>query len=125
MEVTPTLSYTKGEKFIVGNDLGEQTRKVGLWIFSTRNKVRSVSLKEHLGVIEELLLGRQSVYPYIKLEKIRALASNHVKLSIDVFWHGAHNSKLPIISQSFNAVVTMAGGEIFEDFQRDEEVEVA
>ena len=127
METEPTFSYKKGDLYNLPRRSSERKRSFGIWIYSTRNVIKSSSLKTHITVIEDKILGAKSVHPYIRLEKINSMVSTHgLELAVDVYWYGAYLAKLPTLSQSLYAVVAMAGGEVHTDFQTDcEAYEVA
>jgi hypothetical protein len=118
LETNPTLKYRKGDAYTI-NDVS-QVRRVGLWVYSTRNQVISDSLKKNLEVIEELLIGAKSAWQNSRLSKIKNFVeSEKVQLRVDIYWHGEQGSTLPKISKSFQQVVEMAGGAIEEDFHRN------
>lgn len=118
MDRPPTLSYRRGDRYTVrGKDV---ERHFGLWVFSTRNIVRSASLKQHLAVLENLIIGTVSAWPDKTLGKIRDLVSTQdVQFRVDIFWYGAKGAELPKISRSFQYVVFEAGGTVETDFHRD------
>lgn len=118
LETPPTLQYRKGDPYTVNSV--SQVRRVGLWVYSTRNRVISDSLKKHLEVIEELLIGTKSAWQDSRLSKIKDFVDGkRVCLRVDIYWHGGETSALPKISKSLEQVVEMAGGKIEEDFHRN------
>lgn len=124
LDMKPTLSYSRGEHYsIKGKDL---ERKFGLWVYSTRNKVHSNSLKKHLGALEKIILGDISPWPNTSLPKIKELLQSYrVEFRVDVYWYGDAESKFPEISRSFYHVLSEAGGSVATDFHRDGEETVA
>lgn len=118
MEKRPTLSYGRGDKYTVKGK--EAERRFGLWVYSTRNLVHSASLKQHLAVLENLVLGTVSQWPDKTLPKIKDLVDTQgVQFRVDVFWYGARGVELPKISRSFEYVISRAGGTVETDFHRD------
>lgn len=118
MDRQPTLAYSKGESYTINGKRSQ--RRFGLWIYSTRNKVHSASLKKHLAVLESLILGDVSPWPDRRLGKIQELLKNHsIQFRVDVFWYGEAGSEFPEISRSFQYVVEAAGGTLEMDFHRD------
>lgn len=120
LDVNPTLSYKRGDLYSIKNRKLE--RKFGLWIYSTKNKVHSNSLKRHLEALEKVILGDLSPWPNKSLPKIRELLQNSgIEFRVDVYWYGSAESKFPEISRSFLYAVREAGGSVETDFHRDGE----
>ena len=122
---SPTLSFRRGDLYNVNG--ASQNRRFGMWLYSTRNIIKSERLEVHLEVIEEVLIGTNSAWPDSRLNKIRALVVDQsAQLRVDVFWFGNGEAPFPKISRSFDQVVTMAGGTVERDFHSDgETVEAA
>ncbi|RVU14071.1 DUF4279 domain-containing protein [Methylobacterium oryzihabitans] len=120
LDTEPTLSYRRGEDHVVaGKPL---QRQFGIWIYSTKNRVQSTSLKQHLAALERIIIGEISPWPERALGKVQDLMKEPgMEFRVDVFWYGAADAKLPEISRSFRYVVSAAGGTIETDFHRDDE----
>src|SRR5690349_21998216 len=51
----PTRAYRKGQRYRSGPHGPEETGKTGVWFFSTRRKIPSKDLADHLNALERLI----------------------------------------------------------------------
>lgn len=92
----PTRAHRKGEKYQPGPRSSEVTGKTGIWYFSTRRKIQSNDLSDHLSVLERL------VSPFGDQEsRLRQLCDiierRNLQAHVTFFWRGPPGVRHPSI----------------------------
>jgi hypothetical protein len=85
----PTRAYRKGEKYRTGPHGPEIVGKTGVWYFSTRRKISSRDLSDHLEALVRL------VSPFAddgkRLRQLRDIMEReNLKAHVTCFWRGPH-----------------------------------
>jgi hypothetical protein len=83
----PTRAYKKGEVYRPGPRSLEITAKTGVWYFSTKHKIQSNDLADHINVLERLVspVADQDV----RLEELRdVMERRNLGAHATLFWHG-------------------------------------
>lgn len=84
---TPTRAHRKGEIYRPSPQSPEVTGKTGIWYFSTRRKIQSNDLSDHLNVLERLIspFGDQDN----RLKELRDMMERrNLQAHVTFFWRG-------------------------------------
>jgi len=93
----PTKSYRKGETHRAGPHGPDVVGKTGVWFLSTRRKIPSEDLADHLNVLERLIapFGDQDT----RLKALRDIMERmNLQARVTFFWRGPPGAECPGIS---------------------------
>ena len=112
----PTIAYRKGE--IYKRSRGQEVRgRTGLWRLTTRGRLASAELNEHLAYLLEILFPAGSAK---FIEPLRALMREFdLEADIDCFWYGEHGATPPEVPEEIRAAFAQIGATIETDFDTD------
>jgi hypothetical protein len=112
----PTVAYRKGE--IYKRSRGREARgRTGLWRLTTKRRLDSAELNEHLAYLLEVLFPAGSTK---FVEPLRALMREFdLEVDIDCFWHGEHGATPPEIPEAARAAFAQIGATIETNFSTD------
>jgi hypothetical protein len=111
----PTRAYRKGQTYRSGPHGPEVIGKTGVWYFSTRRKIQSKDLADHLGVLERLVapFGDQDH----RLKEIRAIMQReNLQAHVTCFWRGSPGAEKPSIPSIAIAGLRRLPADIEPDF---------
>jgi hypothetical protein len=96
MKEQPTRAYRKGQKYRTGPHGPDIVGKTGVWYFSTRRKIRSKDLIDHLEALVRL------VSPFAdngkRLGELRDIMEReNLKAHVTCFWRGPPGADTPSI----------------------------
>ena len=92
----PTKAHRKGEIYRPSPRSPEVTGKTGIWYFSTRRKIQSNDLSDHLNVLERLIspFGDQGR----RLKELRDIMERrNLQAHVTFFWRGPSGVQRPSI----------------------------
>lgn len=112
----PTKAYRKGQKFSPGSQSPELIGKTGIWYLSTRNKVGSAELSDHLERLVAL------IFPFAEGDdRLRALRDimkrEDLQAHVTCFWRGPHGSTPPSIPSRVVHSFSRLPADIEKDFE--------
>jgi Domain of unknown function (DUF4279) len=115
LEQQPTRAYRKGQTYRAGRHGPEVTGKTGVWYFSTRRKIPSNDLADHLGVLERLIapFGDQDQRRK-KLSDI--MRRENLQAHVTCFWRGPPETEKPSIPSVAIAALSRLPADIEPDF---------
>lgn len=116
LAVEPTISYRKGE--IYKRSRGHEIRgRTGLWRLTTRRKLESTKLDDHLAYLLEILFpGGSDKF----VDPMRSLICQlTLEIDVDCFWYGEHGAQPPVIPDDVRAAFAKMGATIETDFDTD------
>lgn len=120
--VRPTLSYHKGELFLVGEARRERVGRTGLWLFNTEGRAEACDLNQHIDLLVKVIFlddgGRPDLQKAVALRRL--VDSQNVDMRVSLFWHGSDADEEPKIKKSFYDVIGWVGGRVESDFDREE-----
>ena len=93
----PSKAYRKGQTFRSGRHGPDVTGRTGVWYFSTKRKVMSKNLADHLNVLERLVapFGDQGA----RLKELRDIMEDkNLQAHVTFFWRGPPEAERPSIS---------------------------
>jgi hypothetical protein len=115
IKAKPRRAHKKGGVYRPGPQSPEVTSKTGIWYFSTRKKIRSSDLADHINALEMLVCSPAyqddrlgELYDIMKRRKLQAHAT--------LFWHGPPGAQPPAIPPSATASLRRLPADIQEDF---------
>lgn len=114
--VAPTLAYRKGEIF--KRSRGHEVRgRTNLWLLSSRGRVQSSNLSDHLEYLLAILFPDGSDE---RAERLRAiLRGGQVEADIGCFWAGPPGMPPPIVPEHVRTALATLPAEIETDFVTD------
>jgi hypothetical protein len=115
--VQPTVAYRKGEVFKrtrTGHDVRGRT---GLWRLTTRARLESLELREHLAFLLDVLFPEGSSKLVLPLHTL--MSKLELEAHVDCFWYGEHGTAPPEIAEETRAAFAQIGATIETDFQTD------
>lgn len=110
----PTRAYRKGEPYRPGPRSPEITGKTGVWYFSTKRRVQSRNLADHLDALERLIapFGDQDA----RLKELRdVMEQRNLKAHVTVFWRGRPGAQPPSITSDATAALGRLPADIEPD----------
>jgi len=115
MKEQPTQAYRKGEKYRTGPHGPEIVGKTGVWYFSTRRKIPSKNLADHLDALVRL------VSPFAddgkRLREIREIMDReNLKAHVTCFWRGPPGASEPSIPSVVSEPLRRIPADIAVDF---------
>jgi len=111
----PTRAYRKGQKYRSGPYGPEVIGKTGVWYFSTRRKIFSKDLADHLSALERLIapFGDKDK----RLKELRAIMEReNLQAHVTCFWRGSPGTPKPFISSAATAALRRLPADIKPDF---------
>lgn len=114
LEARPTKAHRKGEKFVAGPRSPEAIGKTGIWYLSTRRRLESPHLSDHLEKIIAI------IFPFAdegqRLRRLRnVMKTRALEAHVSVFWRGPSTMTAPSIPRH---IVTQLG-RIPADIEKD------
>jgi hypothetical protein len=111
----PTQAYRKGEKHRTGPHGPEIVGKTGMWYFSTRHKIPSKNLTDHLEALVRL------VFPFAddgkRLRELRDIMEReNLKAHVTCFWRGPPGANEPSIPAVVSEPLCRIPADIKVDF---------
>jgi hypothetical protein len=96
VEEEPTRAYRKGQRFRPGPRSPEITGKTGVWYFSTKRKIPSKDLTDHLDALVRL------IFPFAdqdkRLRELRDIMEReNLQAHVTCFWRGPTGADRPSI----------------------------
>lgn len=116
LDIIPTLAYRKGEIF--KRSRGHEVRgRTNLWLLSSKSRVQSSELSDHLEYLLTVLFPGGSDD---RAERLRAmLRDGHVQADVCCFWAGSPGMTPPVIPEHVRVALTSLPAEIETDFVTD------
>jgi hypothetical protein len=114
--VEPSTAYRKGE--VYKRTHGHEVRgRTGLWRLTTKQRLESAELADHLAYLVEILFpGGSDKF----VEPLRALMRKFdLQADVDCFWYGEHGASEPEIPEDIRAAFSQIGATIETDFDTD------
>ena len=115
----PTRAHRKGEIFKPGPRSPEVTGKTGIWYFSTRRKIQSNDLADHLNALERLIspFGDQDS----RLRELHdIMARRNLQAHVTFFWRGPPGVQHPSIPSISTATLRRLPADIEPDFANED-----
>ena len=115
----PTKAYRKGQTFRSGPHGPDVTGRTGVWYFSTKRKVKSKNLADHLNVLERLVapFGDQGV----RLKELSDIMENkNLQAHVTCFWRGPAGVQRPSISPMATATLRRLPADIEPDVETED-----
>jgi hypothetical protein len=112
---TPTRAYKKGQRYRPGPRGPEITGKTGVWYFSTKRKIPSKDLADHLDALVRLLFpfGDQDR----RLKEIRDIMKReNLQAHVTCFWRGPSDANQPSIPSVVSGALHRLPADIEVDF---------
>ncbi len=142
LRITPTLGYSKGEKYFAGERADLITGRTGVWYLATDKVIDSPKFHDHLMALfavlaldhfEEWLreLSRSqppsrvrtthALRPMGRLAKLSGVINRKsLKATLTCFWHGAAGAKPPSIPRAVSAILRNVPVAIETDFATED-----
>lgn len=115
----PTKAYRKGETYRTGPHGPDVTGKTGVWFFSTRRKVPSKDLIDHLRALDTLIapFGDQDN----RLKELRKIMDlRNLRAHVTFFWRGPPDTPYPSVPSVSTAVLQRLPADIEPDFANED-----
>jgi hypothetical protein len=115
----PTRAHRKGEIFKPGRRSPEVTGKTGIWYFSTRRKIQSNDLVDHLNALERLIspFGDQDS----RLGELHdIMARRNLRAHVTFFWRGPPGVQHPSIPSSSTATLRRLPADVEPDVETED-----
>jgi Domain of unknown function (DUF4279) len=96
LKENPTHAYKKGESYRPGPRSPEITGKTGVWFLSTKRKIQSNDVVDHLNALERIIspFGDQDN----RLKQIREIMNRkNIQAHVTFFWRGRPGARHPSI----------------------------
>jgi hypothetical protein len=97
LDAAPTTSYRKGDVYKRSRGHAVQGR-TGLWLLSSKGRVSSADLNDHLEYFVALLFPAGSEERVRRLREL--MRDGQVEADIGIFWHGEPGTSPPIVPAS-------------------------
>jgi Domain of unknown function (DUF4279) len=117
----PTKANRKGEKYRTGPYGPDVTGRTGIWYYSTRRKISSNDLSDHLGLLDRLIapFGDQGN----RLKELRDIMERrNLQAHVSLFWRGPPSAQRPYVPPVATAGLRRLPADIEEDFANEEDV---
>jgi hypothetical protein len=115
----PTRAHRKGERYQPSPRSPEVTGKTGIWYFSTRRKIHSNDLSDHLNALERLVspFGDQES----RLKQLRDIMERrNLQAHVTFFWRGPLGVQHPSIPSVATAMLSRLPADIEPDFANED-----
>lgn len=119
LKESPTRAYKKGQSYKPGPRSPEITGKTGVWYFSTRRKIQSNDLTDHLNLLERLIapFGDQDG----RLREIRDIMKRrNLQAHVTFFWRGRPGATSPSIPSVATSAFSRLPADIEADIDTDD-----
>ena len=115
----PTRAYKKGQTYRPGLRSPEITRKTSMWYFSTKYKIQSKDLADHLNALEKL------ISPFAdqdsRLKELREIIERrNLEAHATVFWRGPPGTQHPSIPSAATAALRRLPADLEPDFANED-----
>lgn len=119
VEEEPTRAYKKGDVYRPGPRSPEITAKTGVWYFSTKHKIQSNDLADHVDVLNRLVspvTGRDG-----RLIELRGVMERRkLQAHATLFWHCPQGARHPQISPNSIEALRRLPADIESDFANED-----
>ncbi len=118
VEERPTKAHRKGEIYRPGPRSPAVTGKTGIWYFSTRRKIQSTDLSDHLNLLEKLIspFGDQDR----RLKQLRDIMERrNLQAHVTLFWRGPSGVQRPSIPLVATAALHRLPADIEPDIEQN------
>ncbi len=115
----PTKAYRKGQTYRSGPHGPDVTGRTGVWYFSTKRKIMSKDLADHLNVLERLVapFGDQGA----RLKELRDIMENkNLRAHVTFFWRGPPGVQRPSIPPIATATLHRLPADIQPDIETED-----
>lgn len=115
----PTKAYRKGQTYRSGPHGPDITGRTGVWYFSTRRKVPSKDLIDHLHVLDALIapFGDQDY----RLKELREIMERrNLQAHVTFFWRGPPGARHPTVPSVATDVMRRLPADIEPDFANED-----
>ena len=115
----PTKAYRKGQTYRSGPHGPDVTGRTGVWYFSTRRKITSKDLVDHLNALDRLVapFGDQDS----RLKELRDLMERrNLQAHVTFFWHGPSGAQPPSVPSAATAALLRLPADIEPDFANED-----
>jgi len=118
LSAVPTTAYRKGEvyKRAAGR---EALGRTGLWLLSSRGRVASSDLGDHLRYLLRVLFPDGSDEPVEGLREL--LRDESAEADVGCFWYGEPGARPPTIPRDVSAALARLPARIETDFHKSSE----
>ena len=111
----PTRAYRKGQRYRPGPRSPEITGKTGVWYFSTKRKILSKDLADHLDALVRL------IFPFAdqdkRLKELRDIMEReNLQAHVTFFWRGPPGANQPSIPSVVTGALHRLPADIEADF---------
>ena len=115
----PTKAYRKGQTYRSGPHGPDVTGRTGMWYFSTRRKIPSKDLADHLNALERLVapFGDQDN----RLKELREIMEHrNLQAHVTFFWRGPPGTQHPFVPSEAIAALRRLPADIEPDFANED-----
>lgn len=115
----PTKAYRKGEIYRSGPHGPDVTGRTGVWYFSTRRKIPSNDVADHLDALERLIapFGDQDS----RLKELRDLMERrNLQAHVTFFWRGPPGVPYPSVPSAATATLRRLPADIEPDIETED-----
>jgi hypothetical protein len=115
----PTKAYRKGQTYRSGPHGPDVSGRTGVWYFSTRRKIQSKDLADHLNALERLVapFGDQDS----RLKQLRDIMERRgLQAHVTFFWRGPPSVQQPSIPFATTAALHRLPANIEPDFANED-----
>jgi hypothetical protein len=116
---TPALAYKRGQSYRPGQRSPEIIGKTGVWFFSTKRKIQSSELTDHLNALERLVapFGDQGS----RLKELHDIMQRrNLQAHATFFWRGRPGAGYPSISPVATAALSRLPADFEPDFDTED-----
>jgi hypothetical protein len=115
----PTRAYKKGQTYRPGPRSPEISGKTGVWYFSTKHKLSSEDLVDHLNLLERLISPFADQHG--RLRELREIMQRrNAQAHATLFWRGPPGAKKPAVPSAATAALRGLPADIEADFVNEE-----
>jgi hypothetical protein len=115
----PTRAYRKGEIYRPGPRSPEITAKTGVWYFSTKHKIHSNDLADHINALERLVSPVADRDGRLK-ELHDVMEHRNLQAHATLFWHGPPGARHPAIPLGATEALRRLPADIESDFANED-----
>ena len=115
----PTRAYKKGQTYQPGPRSPGITGKTGVWYFSTKHKVPSKDLADHLNALERLISPFADQHS--RLRELREIMERkNLQAHATLFWRGPPGAQHPSVPSTAIAALRRLPADIEPDFANED-----
>lgn len=115
----PTKAYRKGQTYRSGPHGPDVTGRTGVWFFSTRRKIPSKDLADHLHALERLVAPFGDQDSRIK-ELHDIMERRNLQAHVTFFWRGPPGTQHPSIPSVATVALRRLPADIEPDFANED-----